>query len=92
MSLLIKGGVMPLTCEECPCFDEKDDCCNVSGRNVIDYKFYGRPDDCPLVEVSTPHGRLIDADKLLKHKYGISQTARTYINTADTIIEEEVSE
>ena len=23
----------------------------------------GKPEDCPLVEVPTPHGRLIDADK-----------------------------
>ena len=25
-----------------------------------------RPDDCPLAEISQPHGRLIDADALLK--------------------------
>ena len=25
----------------------------------------GRPDDCPLIEVSEPHGRLIDADALI---------------------------
>lgn len=24
----------------------------------------GKPDDCPLIEVPTPHGRLIDADEL----------------------------
>lgn len=64
MSILIKGGVMPLTCEECPCYDNNDYSCNVTGRGVIEYRFDGRPDDCPLVEVPTPHGRLIDADKL----------------------------
>ena len=25
--------------------------------------------DCPLIEVPTPHGRLIDADKLLEKAY-----------------------
>ena len=25
----------------------------------------GRPDDCPLIEVSEPHGRLIDADAVI---------------------------
>lgn len=42
-----------------------------------------------LEEVSTPHGRLIDESELLRHKYGFSQTARTFIKTADTIIEAE---
>ena len=42
-----------------------------------------------LEPLAAPHGRLIDADELLKHKYGISQTARTYIKTADTVIEAE---
>ena len=37
--------------------------CGLTGRQDI---FYGAiPDFCPLTEVSEPHGRLIDADKLV---------------------------
>lgn len=108
MSILIKGGVMPLTCEECPCYDNNDYSCNVTGRGVIEYRFDGRPDDCPLVEVPTPHGRLIDADKLLKEIEENSYRLRSVINSTEngmfltgirqaidkspTIIEAEVSE
>lgn len=101
MSILIKGGVMPLTCEECPCYDNNDYSCNVTGRGVIEYRFDGRPDDCPLVEVPTPHGKLIDADKLVwfidNHiasgkKWVEFETIKDMINSLPTIIEAEVSE
>lgn len=89
MSVLIKGMEMP----------KNDSWVNVrikekDGKPIIAFitgedlegKYF------EIEEVPTPHGRLIDADELLKHKYGISQTARTYIKTADTIIEAEVSD
>ena len=44
-----------------------------------------------IEEVRTPHGRLIDENELLRHKYGFSQTARTIIKTTDAVIEAEVS-
>lgn len=54
MSVLIKGMDMPRHCDECFFYTEKSGgICRVS--------YEGR---CPLVEVPTPHGRLIDADKL----------------------------
>ena len=65
MSLIIKGSIMPLMCEECPCYDCDDYSCKATGRGVIEYRYHGRPDNCPLVEVPTPHGRLIDADELI---------------------------
>ena len=46
----------------------------------------------PMIEVPTPHGRLIDANELLRHKYRFSQTARVIIKTTDAVIEAEVSE
>jgi len=57
MSVLIKGMEMPRHCGECGI-----DWCHIWHRaeNPIEK----RPPDCPLVEVPTPHGRLIDADKL----------------------------
>ena len=66
MSVLIKGSIMPLMCEECPCYDCDDYSCKATGRGVIEYRYDGRPDNCPLVEIPTPHGRLIDADRLLE--------------------------
>lgn len=72
MAILIKGMEMP---KSCPCelvgvgYDmycsfvhgipamvrEYDECCEKGTR----------PDWCPLIEVPEPHGRLIDADKLM---------------------------
>ena len=72
MSILIKGMKLPKDCRDCPmetfyvnCGDTR---CRATNKllaeeyNVI--PFSGRPDWCPLVEVPTPHGRLIDADAL----------------------------
>lgn len=96
-SILIKGVVMPLTCEECPCYDSNDHSCNVSGVDVAEYQYTGRPDNCPLVEVPTPHGRLIDADAL--HEKADSQLTfwkgaidEIMVREAPTVIEAEVSE
>ena len=103
MSLIIKGMSLPKhadvngekdTAYKCLILAHSDN----SVELVIDTAFASPYDNghniqrYPLSEIPTPHGRLIDADELLKHKYGISQTARTYIKTADTIIEAEVSE
>lgn len=92
MSILIKGMEMPLMCDECPCYNESDYSCNATGRGVIEYRYDGRPDNCPLVEIPTPHGRLVDADKL---KYPLSwqgEIVRATVREAPTIIEAEVSE
>lgn len=62
MSLLIEGMDMPKACIECGLRDVVwgNYTCAVSGeiiKNELD-----RPNDCPLVNIPTPHGRLIDAD------------------------------
>ena len=98
MSLIIKGSIMPLMCEECPCYDCDDYSCKATGRGVIEYRYHGRPDNCPLVEVPTPHGRLIDADKLLESFSEALDEDRHFVNffalvdDSPTIIEAEVSE
>lgn len=57
-----------------------------------------RDDDCPLIEVETPHGRLIDTDTLVenfkdKDANGINLTLDRYaidcIDSAPTVIEAE---
>ena len=60
MSILIKGMGMPRDCGECR-FGYDGKCFAVS---PIHRFFVGDTFECPLVEVPTPHGRLIDADAL----------------------------
>ena len=65
MSILIKGMEMPKNCGECPFKG-----LNPTGESMIcDLTLFSVPwdwipFDCPLIEISTPHGRLIDAEKL----------------------------
>ncbi len=77
MSVLIKGMEMPKNCNICPFSKTNDDLesddyrfryCDFPfiGEFVTDYEKSRHP-DCPLVELP-PHGRLIDADALMKHK------------------------
>lgn len=66
MSIMIKGMEMPKTCKECP-FSDHEAWCLIPG----DWRerYYMPKDErskyCPLIELPS-HGRLIDADKLMK--------------------------
>ena len=60
MSILVKGMKMPRDCCDCPCHNGENGRCQIA-KEVTGGK---RPYDCPLIEVPTPHGRLIDPDKL----------------------------
>lgn len=67
MSLLIKGMNMPTSCGDCRfCGGIADTDCGPCAWCDIDGKarFADTRQDCPLIEVPTPHGRLIDADAL----------------------------
>ena len=102
MSVLIKGMDMPTGCYTCPIIYSEDGVfdfeCPINSyllwhdaEDVIRY----RPDSCPLVEVPTPHGRLIDADYLKNDRINISGTDFVLlvdVDNAKTIIEAEVSE
>lgn len=72
MSVLIMGMKMPKSCMDCPLFESlyhfhgchaKPESFN--DRDMWNFAVGDRPSWCPLVEVSAPHGRLIDADALL---------------------------
>ena len=56
MSLLIKGMEMPTNCQHCPCEDDDSRYCKAANEYI---PMLGKPKFCPLVEVPTPHGRLI---------------------------------
>ena len=103
MSVIIKGMDMPSKCRFCPCcadnglIDMRREyfCSAVDSALEID-NLDQKLSACPLVEIPTPHGRLIDADELEKcvHEWydvGEYVFADTIWN-ADTIIEAEVSE
>lgn len=83
MSILIKGMEMPTDCNTCPMLegDRLDGLCHAASRWLDDDEYWrwylypegdvddSKPLNCPLVEVPTPHGRLIDADELHKAMY-----------------------
>lgn len=48
---------MPIGCHRCDYYD----LCKVSNKSIGRYNAERCP-NCPLVEVKTPHGRLIDAE------------------------------
>lgn len=59
--ILIKNMEMPKNCCECPLTYYEDGACIFTGIEALSI---GIQNDCPLIEVPTPHGRLIDADAL----------------------------
>lgn len=64
MSVIIKGMEMPKNCMECDLhftargLDEECIFSNDTVEDCTERRLYR----CPLVEIPTPHGRLIDAD------------------------------
>ena len=96
MSVLIKGMEIPETCDECR-FKEGEFDTECYGRGIVcavdgsshepRYK-----SNCKLVEIPTPHGRLIDADALcddLTAFYQGEVAARSLIYRQPTIIDAE---
>lgn len=64
MSVLIRGMEMPKKCLDCPFMISRDNDDCIVQSNEANAKFDSWDDmkaSCPLVEIPTPHGRLIDA-------------------------------
>ena len=105
MSLIIKGVDMPSKCRFCPCcadnglvgMQREYFCSAVDSALEID-NLDLKLSACPLIEIPTPHGRLIDADKLMQwieHVYGdkdIIKFITDDIKRQPTIVEAEASE
>lgn len=100
MSLIIRGMCLPKhaafngekdTVYKCAVLAHPDNTVEL----VIDTEFASSYDNghniqrYSIAEIPTPHGRLIDENELLRHKYGFSQTARVIIKTTDAVIEAE---
>jgi len=100
MSVLIQNMDMPKSCDECPYaeyYGEEDNRkCQILGSYVDIIDDNGetvRDDNCPFIEIPTPHGRLIDADVACE-KYKdedslIAELAYRKIRNAPTVIEAE---
>lgn len=70
MSVLIKGMKMPKCCIDCEFMSwsniRQRDICDKTGEAIRTAEHWEKRDIlCPLVEIPTPHGRLIDADDVL---------------------------
>ena len=88
MSILIKGMKMPKNCLTCKLRGEGSDSRYTWDRPFTGLEYTreegetGRLDDCPLVEVPTPHGRLIDEENVknaIYERLKILQTHEAYM-------------
>lgn len=92
MSVLVRGMEMPNNCEECDIHF-----CKLWMRMTIRQRIAGKHPDCPCIEVKTPHGRLIEADKLntydisLVNGFCVIGVTEEDIGLAETILEAEGS-
>ena len=96
MSAIIKGIKKPRACEWCNfiCGSGMDWYCGVGRFMIYDYKSVNK--DCPLINIPTPHGDLIDRDDVIEEINRIFpchsdeyEWAYTTVEQADTIIEAE---
>ena len=92
MSILIQGMEMPKNCKECP-FSDHEAWCLLPGdwRERYYCPDDERSDDCPLVDIPTPHGRLIDADELVRIWTGAKfyGSIKPIVDARPTVIEAE---
>lgn len=66
MGVFVKGMYLPPNCYFCPMTNDGFYLCKANNphKQLEDDCEERRPNWCPLIEVSEPHGDLIDADKL----------------------------
>lgn len=110
MSVLIKGMDMPTECNKCQLLfgDVNDGFCHGANKwldsedfvwEMIDEEVLSdKPINCPLVEVPTPHSRLIDEEEIDKalSAYTVVELSQSEwkdiydaINSVPTVIEAE---
>ena len=82
LDFLIRGMEMPENCFDCPFGEDVDVGVGVAhGCSILkDFAQYAneRHRDCPLVEIQTPHGDLIDSDSVVN--------AQFYTETIDALL------
>ena len=92
MSVIVKGMEMPKNCKSCPLRYSSTGYawCDITGASLaleIDMRDY----TCPLVDIPTPHGRLIDADELVRIWTGAKfyGNIKPIVDARPTVIEAE---
>lgn len=66
MSILVEGIKMPKNCGECPFLADEQGFCSAYTKQCIDIDDWDKRQEwCPLVEVKTPHGRLIEDNDVI---------------------------
>ena len=85
MGVYIKGIDMPKEPWDCPCHNGETGQCKVINIGCYDYI----PKNCPLVEIPTPHGRLIDADDIKTITVACTERGCIKHIDAPTVIESE---
>ena len=80
--ILIRGMEMPERCEKCRFCKrwEEGIYCGATATPILGHG-NARLNNCPLIEVP-PHGRLIDADELKKHKKHSEEFAENIVAVA----------
>lgn len=110
MSLLIKGVEMPDSCLNCrfrttilknvlsPTMRTSVYACLINGMEINNW-YEEKHKNCPLIEIPTPHGDLVDRDDLIDEINRVTfvkrydyDVAYNIVTDAETIIEAEVSE
>jgi len=98
MSVFVKDMEMPKCCEDCPMYDDEISWCNQKQVHISEVRDIGeqRPICCPLKEITTPHGKLIDAAEMSRlythygrgHMYGTTDLDYM-LEEMDAVIEAE---
>lgn len=92
MGVYMPNMKMPKSCWDCPLDTLVCDLWRSLRASAYEEMAQKRRDDCPLVEVHVPHGRLIDADSAIKKHDNvpiIGEHAKLILNRCETIIERE---
>ncbi len=90
MGVYFKGMKMPENCLNCDVNTDYN-YCPILRRDTADIRYDKRFDDCPIVEVKEPHGRLVDQEdisKMIHNPYERREVMR-WVDKAPTIIEAE---
>lgn len=99
MGIYLPNVEMPKNCAYCPLSEYRN-------SSILDCKQIGtvgtafrdnnvlkrRHPNCPLIEVPTPHGRLIDVDKLLEKAYWDYNEATHDYNNFKIVSEYEIAD
>ena len=92
MGIYIKGMKMPETCNDCEFLDldtfdyDMHAACGFTGEIVTYDLRHGRNENCPLIEVTEPHGDLIDRERIDYKNYKMHD-GRGNLIVSDTFVD-----